>query len=235
MGVPYLIKVELDTRTSEFERLLQKIAGDIASGILSEKLPPSKLLEKTENCISRLSELATSNQESMLILKPEKTPTIRAKYKNLTQTLTTVKDILLQNTSDPVANSRLAFEQLRKALTDGSDLLFLMREVRDNPSPLISHMLTLKKLSQGKDSVMSIQASEDIQPLVKYVLEHIGELSAGLTELEKRIGEIKQSVRELEGESLKILSHKTEEQPNPTENKTEKRQLSLTNFKAEQN
>jgi hypothetical protein len=230
-----LTKEELDTRTSEFEQLLQKIAGAIASGILSEKLPPSKLLEKTENCINRLSELATSNQESMLILKPEKTPTIRAKYKNLTQTLTTFKDILLQNTSDPVANSRLAFEQLRKALTDGSDFLFLMREVRDNPSPLISHILTFKMLSERKGSVISIQASEDIQPLVKYVLEHIGELSTGLAELEKRIGEIKQSVRELQGESLKILSHKTEEQPNPTENKTEKRQLSLSNFKAEQN
>jgi len=35
--------------------------------------------------------------------------------------------------------------------------------------------------------------------------------------------------------SLKALSRKTEEQANPTENKTEKRQLSHSNFKAEQN
>lgn len=230
-----MINEELDTRTSEFEQLLQKIASAIASGVLSEKLSPSKLLEKTENYINRMSKLATSNQESMLILKPEKAHTIKAKYKNLAQTLTTFKDILLQNTSDPVANSRLAFEQLRKALTDGSDFLFLMREVRDNPSPLISHMLTFKKISETKGSVISIQASEDIQPLIKHVLKHIEELSTGLTELEKRIGEIKQSAGELQEESLKILSHKTEEQPNPTENKTEKRQLSLSNFRAEQN
>jgi uncharacterized coiled-coil protein SlyX len=230
-----LIKEGLDTRTSEFEKLLQKVASAIASGALSERLSPSKLLEKTENYINRLSELATSNQESMLILKPEITPTIKAKYKNLAQTLTTFKDILLQNTSDPVANSRLAFEQLRKALTDGSDFLFLMREVRDNPSPLINHLLNFKKVSETKGSVINIQASEDIQPLIKYVLDHIEELSTGLTELEKRIGEIKQSVQELQEKSLKALSQKTEEPPNRTENKTEKRQLCLSNLKAEQN
>ncbi|MGA2767269.1 MAG: hypothetical protein ABSF24_03005 [Candidatus Bathyarchaeia archaeon] len=230
-----MIKEGLDTRTSEFEKLLQKVASAIASGALSERLSPSKLLEKTENYINRLSELATSNQESMLILKPEITPTIKAKYKNLAQTLTTFKDILLQNTSDPVANSRLAFEQLRKALTDGSDFLFLMREVRDNPSPLINHLLNFKKVSETKGSVINIQASEDIQPLIKYVLDHIEELSTGLTELEKRIGEIKQSVQELQEKSLKALSQKTEEPPNRTENKTEKRQLCLSNLKAEQN
>jgi hypothetical protein len=235
VSVPSLIKQDLETRISELEQLLQKIASAIANGVLSEKLPPSKLLESTENYVNRLSELAASNQESMLILKPEKTLTIRVKYKNLAQTLTTFKDILLQNTSDPVANSRLAFEQLRKALTDGSDFLFLMREVRDNPSPLISHMFGFKKVSETKGSMMSIRASEDVQPLIKYVLEHVEELSAGLTELEKRIAEIKRGVLELQEESLKTLSRKTEEQTGPTESKTEKRQLSLSNFKAEQN
>jgi hypothetical protein len=230
-----LIKEELDTGISEFEQLLQKIASAIASGVLSEKLPPSKLREKTEKYVTRLSEVAASNQESLLILKPEKTPTIKVKYGNLTQTLTTFKDILLQNTSDPVANSRLAFEQLRKALSDGSDYLFLMREVRDNPSPLISHMLNLKEISDTGGSVVGVRASEEAQPLVKCVLKRIEELNTGLIELEKRIVEIKQGARELREESLKALYQKTEEQANPTENKTEKRQLSLSNFKAEQN
>jgi hypothetical protein len=110
-----------------------------------------------------------------------------------------------------------------------------MQEVRDNPSPLISQMLNLKEVSETRGSVMSIRASEDVQPLVEYVLKHIEELNTGLTELEKRIAEIKQGARELQEESLKALYRKTEKQTNPTENKTEKRQLSLSNFKAEQN
>lgn len=229
-----MLMEELDERTSEFEQVLQKIAGAIATGVFSEKLPPSRLLEKTESYINRLSELAKKNQEAMLVLKPEKILTIKAKYAKLAQTLTTFKDILLQNTSDPVANSRLAFEQLRKALSDGSEFLFLTREVRDNPSPLISHVLTFKELS-GTRPAADIHASEDTQPLKKYVLDHVEILNTELAELEKRIGEIKQTVQKLQEESLKTLSGQAEERRKHAENKTERRQPSLSNFKAEQN
>lgn len=230
-----MIKENLEKNTNELESLLQKIAGSIASGVLSEKLPPSRLLEKTESHIIQLSELATNSHESMLILKPEKAHTIKAKYKNLTQTLTTFKDILLQNTSDPAANSHIAFEQLKKALTDGSDLLFLMQEVRDNPSPLISHLLDFENSSQTKSSVISIHTSEEIQPTIKYILGHLEELNKELTELENRIGEIKNSVRELQEESSKILPEKTDKPLTPTENKTEKRQLHISNFRPDRN
>jgi uncharacterized coiled-coil protein SlyX len=235
MSVQCLILEELEARTSEFEQLLEKIATAIATGVFSEKLPPSKLLEKTENYINRLLELATNNQESMLLLKPEKTLTIKARYEKLSQTLTTFKGILLQNTSDPVANSRLAFEQLRKALTDGSDFLFLTREIRDNPSPLIRRVLGFKELAKTSSSRVSVRTSQDAQPLINYVLKYVEELNTQLTELENRIREFKQSVRELQEGSMNILSDKAEEPPGHGENKTEKRQLSLSNFKAEQN
>jgi hypothetical protein len=230
-----LIKEEFNEKLSEFEEIMQKVASDMASGVLSEKLPPSELLKKTEQYVSRLSDLATNSEELMLVLKPEKAYTIKSLCKNLTQTLATFKSILLQNTSDPLANSRLAFEQLRKALTDGSDFLFLMREIKDNPSPLIAAILTFKKASETKASVISIQASEDFQPLIKYVLSRIDDLRAALMGLEKKIGEMKQIMREFQEESLKILSNKTSKQSETTENKTENKQLSLSNFKAEEN
>ena len=230
-----MIKEQLDGKIGDFEEILQKIASSMASGVLSEKLSPSELLEKTETYVNSLGDLTTSSEELMLVLKPEKAHIIKVKCKNLTQTLTTYKDILVQNTPEPLANSRFAFEQLRKALTDSSDLLFLMREVRDNPSPLISAVLALKKASETKGSVISIKASEDVQPLIKYVLSRMDEFRIALMGLEKKVGEMKQSMRELQEESLRILSGKTSEQTKPTENKTEKRQLSLSNFKAEQN
>ena len=207
----------------------------MASGALSEKLSPSELLEKTETYANQLADLTSSSEEFMLILKPEKAHTIKVKCKNLTQTLTTYKDILVQNTADPLANSRLAFEQLRKALTDGSDLLFLMKEVRDSPSPLISAVLAFMEASETKGSVISIQASEDVQPVIKYVLSRMDKFGTEIMGLEKKVGEMKQSMRELQEESLKILSCKSSEQTKPADNKTEKRQLSLSNFKAEQN
>lgn len=174
-----MVRSEFEEKIGEFEDILQKVAGEIANGTLSEKLPPSELLKKAENHIDCLRDLATASEETMFILEPEGAPTVQSKCKNVVQTLTTFRDILLQNTTDPLANSRLAFEQLRKALTDGSDLLFLMREVRDTPSPLI-----------------------------KYVLGRIDEFSAALVGLEKKVDEMKQIARELQEESLKILASK---------------------------
>jgi len=230
-----LVEEEFAEKISGFEEVLQKVASDITGGVISEKLTPSDLLKKTEQHVNRLASLATSIEDLMLILKPEKVSTIKSVYKSLTQTLTTFKDILLQNTPDPLANSRLAFEQLRKALTDGSDFLFLMREVRDNPSQLMHTILTLKKASETKGQVISIQASEDVQPVIKYILSHIDELRSALIGLEKKLDEMKQIMRELQEESIKILSGKTSPQPITTENKTEKRQLSLSSFKTEEN
>jgi hypothetical protein len=230
-----LIREVLSSEIDDFEEILQKLASAIASGNLSEKLPPQDLLQRTEHSVSRLTTLLTATEESMLLLKPEKAHTIKIKAKNLAQTLTTFKNILVQNTPDPLANSNLAFEQLRKAVTDGSDYLLLMRETRDNPSPLINAVLSFKKASEIKGSVVNIQAPGDIQPLIMYVLSRIDELKKGLIELEKKISEMKQNMLELQEQSLKVLSGKTPEQSKPTENKTEKRQLSLSNFKAEQN
>lgn len=230
-----MINEEFSEKISEFEEIIQKIASDVASGAIFEKLPPSELLNKTERCINRLKDLATEREETMVILKPEKAYKVKALCKKFIQTLTTFKDILLQNSPDPLANSRLAFEQLRKTLTDGSDLLLLMRDVRDNPSPLMDALITLKKASETKGSVINIQASEETKPLIKYVLGHIDKLRATLMGLEKKVGEMKQIIQELQEESLETLSHKTPNEPKKNIRENKKRQLSLSNFKAEEN
>jgi len=228
-----MIQEEFNEKISEFEEIMQRIASDVASGAIFEKISPSELLKKTEHYVDSLKDLAIKSEELMVILKPEKAYTVKALCKNFTQTLTTFKDILVQNSPDPLANSRLAFEQLRKALTDGSDLLLLMRDIRDNPSPLMDALITLKKASETKGPVISIQASEETQPLIKYVLGHIDELRAALMGLEKKVGEMKQIMRELQEESLKILSDKTPTEPKKNERENKKQQLSLSNFKKE--
>jgi len=228
-----LIKEEFDKERGEFEEIMQKIAGDVASGVIFEKLSPSELLKKTEHYVESLKDLAMKNEEFMVILKPEKAYTVTAVCKNFIQTLTTFKDILLQNSPDPLSNSHLAFEQLRKALTDGSDLLLIMRDIRDNPSPLMDAVITLKKASETKGPVISIQASEEAQPLIKCVLGRIDEFRSALIGLEKKVSEMKQIMRELQEESLKTLSDKTSVEPTKKEEEGQKRQLSLSNFKKE--
>lgn len=166
----------------------------------------------------------------MLILKPERSSTVKSTCKRFMQTLTNFKEILLQNTADPLANSRLAFKQLRTALAGGSDMLFLMREIRDNPSTLIDAILNFKRASETKASVISIKAKEDVQPLIKYVLTRMDYFRATLIDLENKVSEMKQIMRELQEESLKILSNNTATKAENVGNKTPKGQLSLANF-----
>ncbi|MGB9741135.1 MAG: hypothetical protein ACP5IM_03285 [Candidatus Bathyarchaeia archaeon] len=225
-----MIKAEFNDNIQELEALLQKMASDVASDTIYEKLSPQELLSKTEPYIASLRVLIEKSEEFMLILKPERALTIKSMCKRLTQTLANFKEILLQNTADPLANSRLAFEQLRKAVADSSDILFIMREVRDNPSPLIDSILSFKKASENKASVVSIQAREDVEPLVKYVLSRIDDFRALLIILEKKVDEMKQIMRELQEESIKILSKETSTKSESKENRTENGQLSLANF-----
>ncbi len=230
-----MIKEEFDEKISEFEEILQALAGNIASGVISEKLAPSDLLKETENHVNSLISLTARSDELMLILKPEKAHTIKSRCTNLTQTLTTFKEILVQNTPDPLANSGLAFEQLKKALADGSSILFLMREIRKNPSPVINAILAYRTATNTRASVLTIQAPEEIQPLIKLIFGHLDEMRTSLGGLERKVAEMKRIVRELQEESTKMLSTKTPEKPKATESKTENKQLSLTNFRAEQN
>lgn len=63
--VKVLIKEDFSSVTSEFEEILQKIASDVASGVIFEKLPPSELLNKTEQYISNLQDSTMKSEETM--------------------------------------------------------------------------------------------------------------------------------------------------------------------------
>ncbi len=63
--VKVLIKEDFSSVTSEFEEILQKIASDVASGVIFEKLPPSELLNKTEQYSSNLQDLTVKSEETM--------------------------------------------------------------------------------------------------------------------------------------------------------------------------
>jgi hypothetical protein len=54
-----------------------------------------------------------------------------------------------------------------------------------------------------------------------------------MASLEKKVNKMKQIARELQEESLKILATKASAQSMKDRGKTEKKQMSLSNFKAE--
>jgi len=219
----------------EFEEVLQKLATDVASRAISEKLTTPELLNKTKNRVESLKHSAKKTKKPMMILKPGKANTINTLHNNFVQTLTTFEEILIQDSPDPAANSRLAFEQLRKALTDGSDLLLLMREIRDSPSLLMDGLINLKKAAETKGPVISIQAKKDVQPLIKHIMTSIDQLRSELIDLDKKVGNMKKIMRDLQEGSLKTLLTNTDIVSDANKSNDQAKQMYLSNFKKEKN
>jgi len=238
-----MIREDFGKLSKEFEETLQHLATDITTGVLFERLPPMDLWKRAEASVTRLKDLAESCKESMLILKPEQAVTIEERFNAFSQALTNFRDILFQNSAEPLANSRLAFEQLRHATVEGSDFLMQIREVRDNPSPVINEVLRLREALEAKGTVVTIEAPESIQPMLERLMRDIEALRTALTALEQAFQNVKERVRALQDDSLRFTTPQKETVPtnetaknNPTTENTQqspskKGQLSLSQFK----
>jgi hypothetical protein len=238
-----MIQEDFNKLSKEFEETLQRLATDIATGVLFERLPPMDLWKMSEASVTRLKDLAESCKELMLILKPENAVTIEQRFSVVSQSLTNFRDILFQNSAEPLANSRLAFEQLRRAVVDGSDFLMLIREVRANPSPAIGEILRLREALETKGTVVTIEAPESIQPMLERLMRDIETLRSSLATLERAFQDVKDRVRVLQDDSLRFTSSKPSasaaevakddsvKEEKPPQQVSQKGQLSLSQFK----
>jgi len=225
--VTTLILEEFSHRVDELEAVLQKVATDIASGVLLERVQPIDLWKKSEASVTLLKMLAENCRETMTLLKPEKATTVEQRFRALTQPLGVFRDILFQKTSDPLANSRLAFEQLRKALMESSDFLILAKEIRGNPSPAIREILRLREEKEGaKESTSAILTSET-QLKQTHLLAEVESLRLSVASMEKTLGEIRERLGSIE-ENLRTESTSLETEA--SQKGSPKKQLSLSHF-----
>ena len=187
----------------KFEQVLHKITTETTRSVIFEHLPPMDLWNKTESYVTQLRELAENCKEVMLILKPEKAHVVEQCFKAVTQPLNTFKEILFQKTTDPLANSRLAFEQLSKAVAEGSSFLLLAREVQKNPSPAIKEILMLKGIAGKIEPASIVESPETPQLKPARLIWRVESLRASLISLERSLEEAKDSLNMLRKEILK--------------------------------
>lgn len=232
-----MLREKFNQLTKEFEETLQQLATNVTMGVLFERLPPMDLWKHAETEITRLKQLAENCEELMIVLKPEKAVTAEQKFSVLFQGLTNFREILFQNSSEPLANSRLALEQLRGAIVEGSEFLLLIKEVRDNPSPVISEILHLREILESNSRVATIETPESVRPMLEELSRDVENLRLALTVLERAVWDVKERVRVLQENSIRFtLSKATNHtKKGPTEGnkqqQTEKGQLSLSQFK----
>jgi septation ring formation regulator EzrA len=223
---------DLGTKISLFEKILQKFATEVATGKISERIPPKELLENTKTDINQLLELAEQVKKMLLMLKPEKAYTIERRCQNFTQTLITFKDILLQKTADPLANSRLAFDQLRKALTDGSDFLILTKEIQESPSPLIDTLLKMRLTCETRGQILTIKVPQETKPFFEQFYKQIQTINSSLKTIENALTDIRNCLNTLQRQALSIGTLERCDKTSKEDSEKLKGQLSLQNFKA---
>lgn len=201
-----MISQDYSRQIDEFERVLQEFETAISVGTISEDLPPVDLWGKAEAPVALIKDLAGNFKEAMLIMKPEKTPVIEQLFEATIQPLNAFEEALFRETTDPLAKSRLAFVQLRKAMVASSDFLNLAKEIRDEPSPIIQEILKLREVYAAKEYLAAVQAPEAFQTRLHRLIEHIEALNASLNSLERALDEVKECLSSFREESLKIRS-----------------------------
>jgi len=101
---------DYNLKISQFEELLQRITSDITSNVVLEKLAPSEIWERSQRNVTLLRDLAKQLRDFMLLLKPERAPTIKRRVEALLKPLSIFEDILLRKSEGSPDDSRLALD-----------------------------------------------------------------------------------------------------------------------------
>ena len=234
-----MIREDFQRSAKAFEEVLQQLASDIAAGGLSERLAPMDLWKHAEVNVTQLRDLAENCKELMLVLKPEQAVVIEHRFTIFSQSLTNFREILFQNSAEPSANSRLAVEQSHGAITAGSEFLLLIKEIRDNPSPLINKVLRLHETLESGGRVVTIEAPESVQPMLERLARDIDTLRDALQALDHAVSDVKDRVSILQKDSVKFTSTEetvtekkiVKEDKTSKSQQSQKAQLSLSEFR----
>jgi len=195
---------DYDKRIAEFEELLQRLATEITSGVLFERLSPSELWERAERSVMALRSLSEKLVETMLILKPERTPTIERQFRAILQPLNSFREILFKKTEDPLASSKQALEHLRKALMEGSDLLQLAKSIRKEPSKSIMEILKLREVYQAKEYLSTLPVPETLYLRFVNLRRQMENLTFHMANLEKALEDVRASLDIVQNEISKF-------------------------------
>jgi hypothetical protein len=215
---------DLTVNLSKFEELLQEISASTTSGVISERLTPSDIWKKSEADVTTLRNLAEQIKKSMLVLKPEKASTIEKRSVTLLQSLSKFKELLFKK-GEQVPNPKLALDELRRAMIEGSSLLELAKEIKNNPSEGIVAILKLKEVYDSKEYLSAIPVPEVTYVRFASLKNDIESLKLAVTNLERQLSELRMNLDSVVEEISKfrvLPTEKTGRKPKEAEEASNK-------------
>ncbi len=195
---------DYDLKISQFEDLLQRITAETASSVVLEKMTPSEVWSRTQRDVTSLRDLAKQLKDLMLLLKPERAPTIKRRIEALLKPLSIFEDMLLRKPEGSPDDSRRALDELRRATIEGSNFLELAKEIRDNPSEGISTLLRLKEVYDAKEYLSAISIPEATYVRFEGLKKEIKNLRLSIVNLERALTDLKNSLDAVSAEVSKF-------------------------------
>lgn len=195
---------------NEFEEQLQRIATNMTSGVIFERLTPTELWGRAESSVTSLRNLAEYLMDIMLLLKPERTPTIEKHFRKLMQPLTSFKKTLFDETVDSASRPRVALEHLRKAVVEGSEFLALARSIKKAPSKSITEVLKLREVYNAKEYLSTVPVPETVHIRFISLRKQIENLRFYMASLEKALEDIRVGLEAVLDEISKFRPVSTE-------------------------
>ena len=139
----------------------------------------------------------------MLRLQPEKASTIEKRSTPMLQSLNKFKELLFKK-GEQIPNPKLALDELRRALIEGSSLLDLAKEIRNNPSEGIMAILKLKEVYDSKEYLSAIPVPEVTYVRFASLKNDIESLKLAITNLERQLSELRTNLDSVNEEISKF-------------------------------
>jgi len=198
-----LVIRDLEFRISHLEGLIQGISSEILANVLYEKAPPSKLLADSEDKVGIIKKTAEDIRDAILLLKPERTPSIKRAFRDFIQPINSFIEIL-KNPEQTQNATRQALDLLRKAVAQSQDFISLSRDIAKNPSKIILEVMRLKEISEAKDYLSKVSVPEALYTRLEHLRERLGALRSRILSLEQTAGELLKYMDRLEEEISKF-------------------------------
>ena len=215
LGVMNVIQ-DYEVKISQFENLLQRITTDMTSSVVLEKMVPSEVWRRSQRDVTLLRDLAKQLKDFMLLLKPERSPTIKRHVEALLKPLSNFEDILLRKSEGSPADSRVALDELRRAAIEGSNFLDLAKEIRDNPSEMISTLFRLKEVYDAKEYLSAVSIPEATFVRFEGLKKEIKNLRLSIVNMERALKDLKNGLDMVSAELSKfrpLSEGETQEEP----------------------
>ncbi|RJS86674.1 hypothetical protein CW704_05020 [Candidatus Bathyarchaeota archaeon] len=215
LGVMNVIQ-DYEVKISQFENLLQRITTDMTSSVVLEKMVPSEVWRQSQRDVTLLRDLAKQLKDFMLLLKPERAPTIKRHVEALLKPLSNFEDILLRKSEGSPADSRVALDELRRAAIEGSNFLDLAKEIRDNPSEMISTLFRLKEVYDAKEYLSAVSIPEATFVRFEGLKKEIKNLRLSIVNMERALKDLKNGLDMVSAELSKfrpLSEGETQEEP----------------------